>query len=145
MLKDVGVWKSLLKANATVWLLEEDNPSVRYFALTDILGRPEGGADVEKVKRLIMEVGVVPGILAKQKAGGFWGVAENFYIKSKYKGTMWQLIALAELGAYGSDERVKRACEFILENSQDRESGGFSYGNQRDCSYYRFFHPSSVD
>jgi len=34
---------------------------------------------------------------------------------------------LAELGASGKDERIKKACEFILENSQDRESGGFSY------------------
>lgn len=39
---------------------------------------------------------------------------------------MWQLIVLAELGADGSDERAKRACEFILKNSQDLESGGFS-------------------
>jgi len=132
MMKDVGVWKSLLKADATVWLLEEGNPSVRYFALTDILGRPEDDADVMKAKRRIMEVGVVPRILAKQKAGGFWGVAENFYIKSKYKGTVWQLIVLAELGADGSDERVRRACEFILENSQDHESGGFSYLGGKD-------------
>jgi hypothetical protein len=33
---------------------------------------------------------------------------------------------LAELGADEKDERVIRACEFLLENSQDHESGGFS-------------------
>lgn len=33
---------------------------------------------------------------------------------------------LAELGADGRDDRVRKACEFILVNSQDHESGGFS-------------------
>jgi len=74
-----------------------------------------------------MEKGVVPKILAGQRKGGFWEKAEDFYIRTKYKGTVWQLIILAELGADGQDPRVKRACDFILRVSQDRESGGFSY------------------
>jgi len=73
-----------------------------------------------------METGVVPKILSKQEEGGYWGVAKDFYVRSKYKGTVWQLIILAELGANGSDERIQKACEFIFENSQDRASGGFS-------------------
>ncbi len=48
-------------------------------------------------------------------------------MRAKYKGTVWQLITLASLGANGEDERVRRACEFILSNSQDGESGGFAY------------------
>ena len=39
---------------------------------------------------------------------------------------MWQLIVLAELAADGSDERVRRACEAILRDAQDRDSGGFA-------------------
>ena len=39
---------------------------------------------------------------------------------------MWQLLILAELGADSSDERVRRGCEAILRDSQDRESGGFA-------------------
>jgi hypothetical protein len=69
----------------------------------------------------------VPKILAKQKAGCYWEKLEDFYIRTKYKGTVWQLIILAELGADGKDERIKKACEFTLEYSQDRISGGFSY------------------
>jgi hypothetical protein len=46
---------------------------------------------------------------------------------------VWQLIILAELGADGRDERLKESCEFILEISQDRQSGGFSYrGDQKN-------------
>jgi hypothetical protein len=123
----VASWKSLLRADATDWLLGEDNPSVRHSALTDLLGKTEGDADVKEAKRMIMEIGAVPKILAKQRDEGYWEKAENFYIKSKYRGTVWQLLVLAELGADGTDERVRKACGFILEHSQDRESGGFSY------------------
>ena len=73
-----------------------------------------------------MHVGVVPKILAKQNDQGYWVTPERFYT-AKYKGTVWQLIILAELGADGRDERIKKACEFILKNSQDHESGGFSF------------------
>jgi len=119
-------WKSVLKADPTDWLLERDNPSVRCFTLTDILELSERDPEVMKAKREIMKVGVVPRILSKQKNAGNWEAPENFYIRSKYKGTVWQLIILAELGADGKNERVRKACEFILENSQDLVSGGFS-------------------
>ncbi len=118
-----------MKADPTDWLLETDNPSVRYFTLTDMLERLENDPDVNRAKEQIMETGIVPKILAKQKNEGYWGSPENFYIRSKYKGTVWQLIILAELGADGNDERISKTCEFILKNSQDHMSGGFSYLN----------------
>jgi hypothetical protein len=118
-------WKSLLKGYPIDWLLENDNPSVRYFALIDILERRNDDPDVSEAKAAIMETGVVRDILAKQKNEGYWGTATSFYT-AKYKGTVWQLLVLAELGANGKDERIRKACEFILENSQDRESWGFS-------------------
>lgn len=120
-------WKSLLRKDPIDWLLERDNPSVRYFTLKDILERPESRPDVLQAKKEIMKSGVVPQILARQRKGGYWEKAEDFYIRSKYKGTIWQLIILAELGAGGNQEQIKKACEFIFRISQDRESGGFSY------------------
>jgi hypothetical protein len=119
-------WKSILKADPIDWLLERDNPSVRYYTLLDILGKPKNHPEVMETKKAIMESGVVPGILAKQAIGGYWDEVNRFY-NAKYKGTVWQLIVLAELGAQGKDRRIGKACEFILENSQDRESGGFSH------------------
>ena len=118
-------WKAMLKADPTGWLLEKDNPSVRYFALSQLLDKPQNDPEVQVAKREIMVTGVAPKILAKQNADGYWETPEKFYT-AKYKGTVWQLIILAELGADGQDARAKKACEFILENSQDRKSGGFS-------------------
>jgi len=118
-------WRHVLRADPTGWLLEKDNPSVRCFTLTGILNKPEDDAEVGEAKDEIMRIGVVPEILAKQSDGGYWDAPKRFYT-AKYKGTVWQLIILAELGAEGRDERIRTACEFILENSQDPESGGFA-------------------
>lgn len=118
-------WKSALKADPTGWLLGEDNPSVRYLTLMDILERPLGDPEVAKAKRNIMVTGVVPRILAQQEEEGCWDRPDKLYT-AKYKGTVWQLIILAELTADGSDGPIRKACEFLLENSQDLESGGFS-------------------
>jgi hypothetical protein len=108
------------------WLLEEDDPSVRYLALRDLLGMKEGEAEVMEAKARIMEAGPVPRILDKQRSEGHWGRPEDFYRNSKYKGTVWNLILLAELCADPEDERVRAACEFVLDWSQERSSGGFS-------------------
>ncbi len=121
----MGDWKSVLNADPVDWLLEKDNPSVRYFALTEILDKPKTDVEVKHAKDEVMKFGVVPKILAKQNNGGYWETPERFYT-SKYKGTVWQLVVLAELGADEKDRRIQKACEFILENSQDHESGGFS-------------------
>jgi hypothetical protein len=119
-------WKSLLRADPTGWLLEEENPSVRYSTLGDILDIPADSPEALLARNQVMKTGVVPKILAKQEPGGYWGIPENFYEHSKYKGTVWQLIVLAELGADGSDSRVRNACEFVLQNSQETIAGGFS-------------------
>lgn len=120
-------WQRFLKADPTDWLLEPDNPSVCYFTLTDLSGKPESSPSVCKARSEIMATGVVPQILARQKPGGYWEKAEDFYVGAKYRGTVWQIIILAELGADGNDDRIKQAGEFILKMSQDRESGGFAY------------------
>lgn len=112
--------------DATIdWLLEEENPSVRYFTLTRLLGRTAGDPDVIKTRNDIMRTGIVPKILERQHPDGFWSVEKRFYL-DKYGGTVWQLIILAELGADPADVRIRKACEFVLANAQDRESYGFA-------------------
>ena len=125
-------WKSLLNADPTDWLLETDNPAVLYFTLRDILDKPENDPEVKSARKAIMTSGIVPRILEKQNDDGSWGVPENFYVNAKYKGTIWIIITLAELGADGQDKRIKKAAEFILARSQDKQSGGFAYQSGED-------------
>ena len=77
-------WKSYLNSDPTDWLLEENNPSVRYFTLLDIMNQNENSNEVKEAKEKIMMDGIVPKILSKQKEGSYWETAENFYIKTKY-------------------------------------------------------------
>jgi hypothetical protein len=118
-------WKSFLHADPTNWLLEESDPSVRYMTLVDILDTPAGSREAIKARKSIMLNGPVSRILDAQETRGYWGAPGSFYT-AKYKGTVWQLIILAALSADGKDKRIRESCEFLLENSQDRESGGFS-------------------
>ena len=108
----------------TAWLLEGDG-AVRAEYLTAL----EGAADapeVREARRLIMTEGPVPAILAEQLPDGHWVGRDQFYT-AKYRGTVWSLLILAELGADGADERVRAACEAVLRDAQDPNSGGFAH------------------
>jgi hypothetical protein len=109
------------------WLLEEKDPPIRYFTLCDLLGRSPADPDVLEARRQVHLQGPVPRILASQNEDGYWGLPQDFYIRSKYKGTVWSLILLAQLGVDGKDKRINRAVEFVLRVSQDWQSGGFAY------------------
>ncbi len=114
-----------LSAAVLDWLLSPDDPSVRFFTLTELLGEPAEGGEAAAARREIMAQGAVPRILAAQGADGHFGRPGRFY-NDKYTGTVWQLIMLAELGADPGDARVRAACEAILRDSQEPDSGGFS-------------------
>ena len=106
------------------WLLELDNPSVRYFTLQFLLDSPEDDAEVTAARRAIMQSEPVQKILAAQEAEGYWGKPGNGYTP-KYQSTAWQILFLAELGANGQDERVSRGCEYWLSQAQSAKHGGF--------------------
>jgi hypothetical protein len=120
-------WDSYFNSDIENWLLEENDPSVRYFTLVDLLDMDRKTNEVKETKEKIMLEGNVPRILNKQQEGGYWIDQENFYVYTKYKGTVWSLIVLAELNADGKDNRINQTCEYILNISQDRKSGGFSH------------------
>lgn len=117
-------WKSMLKADPTYWLLEKENPSVRYFTLRDILDKPEHNLEVQQAKREIMQYGIVPDILRKQQEPMYLKTYPKFY-SDKYKGLVWQLIVLAEMGAKTNSQIIEQ-CEYLLNNSQETEDGGFA-------------------
>ena len=112
--------------SALDWLLEEDgaNPGVRYFALTDLLDLPADAPEVLAARRAVMEQGPVPVILAAQDPEGFWEKpGEGYY--PKYRGTVWSIIYLAQLGAAPTDPRVRAGGEYLLANAR-AETGLFS-------------------
>jgi hypothetical protein len=115
-----------MSSDVIEWLLEKENPSVRYFTLTTLLDHPADDPLVMQAKEDIMLDGLVPKILSKQNEDGSWSIPERFYT-DKYKGTVWVVLMLAELGAEPKDPQVRKGCEFILAHSQCPENGGFSH------------------
>lgn len=116
-------WKSFLKEDPVGWLLEEENPSVRYWTLKDILGKPESDPEVTQARQEIMKSPPVTAILDNQDPKGFWVSVENPYLP-KYKATYHQLLILSELGA-SLCSKIEKAIEIVFQNYQ-YNSGHFS-------------------
>ncbi len=117
-------WRQHLKADPIPWLLEEDNPSVHYFTLRDLLDHPQDDAEVAAARQGIMTSKPVRDILDAQYPQGYWVKPDRGY-SPKYRGSVWQLMFLAHLGA-SPNEAIDRACRTVLENSFVPEEGLFS-------------------
>ena len=119
-------WRSHLNDDPVPWLLEPDpdNPSVCYFALRDLLDLPEDDPEVQAAMSAIMTTGPVPAILDAQYPDGYWIKPEPIY-SPKYRGTAWQVLFLAQLGADGRDERVRRGADYAISHGQ-ADSGAFA-------------------
>ena len=105
------------------WLLERDNPSVRFLTLRDILDRKEGDAELEEARRDIANSRIVKKLFSEQRQEGHWGDTASPY-HPKYKSTYWQIMVLGHLGIDNTDERVRKACECVF--GFQHEEGGFS-------------------
>lgn len=117
-------WKSLLKKDPVDWLLEEENPSVRYWTFIDILEKSLDDPLVVSAREAIMTSHPVTTILEHQDAEGFWVSIENPYLP-KYRATYHQLLILAELGAIPTPQ-IEKAINLIFNNYQ-YNSGHFSF------------------
>src|SRR3989475_3051919 len=110
--------------NALDWLLEEDQPSVRYLALTQLLKRPLDDPEVVAAKDMITRKGWADEILANRDPAGWWVSGESLY-RPKYLSANWMLLILADLGLTRADPRIERACDLWIERFA-REDGGFA-------------------
>jgi hypothetical protein len=113
-----------MTADMLSWLLEPDaiNPGIRYFALRDILGHPPDDSQVTAARADVMRTGPVPAILDAQYPDGYWVKPGPGY-SPKYRSTLWQVIFLAQLGADGRDERIRRAIEHVFAHAQAPNNG----------------------
>lgn len=119
----VKEWKTYLNADPVGWLLEEENPSVRYWTLKDILDKPGEDPTVIQARTEILQSHPVRTILGQQHPAGYWGSMDSFYLP-KYRATYHQLLILAELGTPRVDS-IGNAIENMFDHYQ-YESGHFS-------------------
>jgi len=116
------------------WLLEEDQPSVRYLALTQLLGKKESDRDVREARARIPSTGWVAEILARRDPAGWW-VHEKSHYQPKYLSTNWNLLVLSDLGATREIPEVRASCELWMDRAPLKGGGvgGFSAGHGHLC------------
>ncbi|MBN1148936.1 MAG: hypothetical protein JXA78_16870 [Anaerolineales bacterium] len=118
-------WLDRLNENPLPWLLESDSPGVRYLALRDLLDAHEQDPELQAARREAHSAGPIAAILDEMNEGGYWVEPGPGYYP-KYRGSVWSIILLAQLGASLSmDIRTQRACSYLLEHSLT-EHGQFS-------------------
>lgn len=132
----VTKWQDFLLKSPVEWLLEKENPSIRYFTLLDLFDKEETDTEVEEAKAAIPTSKVVSKIFSKQQPKGYWENRESPY-HPKYKSTYWQIMTLGQLGIDKTDKRVQKACEFVL-NLQLTEGGFSSYTRKRALQGYEW-------
>jgi hypothetical protein len=115
-------WHSLLRRDPLPWLLEPDNPAVRQQALLYLLDRPSGDPEVAEARAAAMSAEPIRSILANQASGGYWEKPGPGYA-TKYRGTVWQVMFLDELGADPSHPQVRAGAEYVLAHSQTVHGG----------------------
>lgn len=103
------------------WLLEDRNPSVRFWTLKQLQGASASSVDVKNAQDSIMETQCIRALLGAQEKGGHWGRLDNMY-EPKYRATTHNLLLLAELGAKRTTA-IEAAIEHLF--LYQRDSGHF--------------------
>jgi hypothetical protein len=125
------------------WLLEPENPSVRYRTLTELLGAPQDDPDVQQARAAILTSSPVRKIFARMHPDGYWlhrglGAGISYAMSSS---THFVLAYLAELGLDRTDGRIARAVDRYLALSEpDKAEPNLweippDYRNHQSCLY----------
>jgi hypothetical protein len=114
-------WEELGSQRIVDWLLELDNPSVRFWSLKQLEGRRRDDPDVIDAQNSIMSSGCVKAIFKAQKDDEHWHSYDDIY-NPKYTATTHNMLILAELGAKRVPQ-IEKTVEYLF-NFQ-RNSGHF--------------------
>jgi hypothetical protein len=110
-------WKNQLRSDALPWLLESENPGVRYLAMRDLLDLSPDDKKLKTARKSAHKEGPIAHVLSKMNEEGFWQRAGTGY-GPKYKSTVWALILLAQLGAsVKEDKRIRLACKYYIDEA----------------------------
>ncbi len=103
------------------WLLDSQDPSVRYWALRDLMDRPEDDTIVRRAREDIQHSTPVTVILSHQQPDGSWGTTDNQWNE---RGTVFTLLLLGELGVE-SCSQTEKALDYL--HSRYQEPSGRIY------------------
>ncbi|MGA2198925.1 MAG: hypothetical protein ABSG45_03205 [Nitrososphaerales archaeon] len=109
------------------WLLEGNQPAVRYSTLTQVIGKPLGDEDVKEAYSEIPRRGWAAKLLEEQLPDfhGLRGYWHNYVLlnRPKYVTTMWKFLVLVDLGLTAKNGQVLKTCELLSERCLKNEQG----------------------
>ncbi len=114
-------WENYFRDDVLKWLLETENPSVRFWTLQHLQDKHARDKEVVQTQSQIMNSECVRTILDALNPEGYWLSSGNMY-EPKYQATTHNLLLLAELGSSPVPE-IKKAIEHLFKFQ--RNSGHF--------------------
>src|SRR5574342_428801 len=109
-------WKNQLRSDSLPWLLQSENPGVRYLALRNLLDLSPDDRKLKSARKSAHREGPIAAVLSHMEQEGYW-VRPGPGYNPKYRSTVWALILLAQLGAsVTEDKRIERACKYLLDH-----------------------------
>ncbi len=114
-------WHKHLNGDPLPWLLDLENPAIRYWTLIDILDRPVTDPEVQETRAAINQQPLVKELFSLQHPGGSWGDETKPHTAQGAVGVLTLLHAFGVI----PDHHTAAGCDSLLKFSQ-HESGGFS-------------------
>jgi hypothetical protein len=122
------------------WLLEEEQPVVRYHTLVDLLGRRSDDPEVKRARSRIPRVGWAYDQLRRQKPKGFWEAREpkdvkewvDFLYFPPYLTTNWRALVLSEFGLDATNPQIQKVAEVMFQYKL-RFSSPFNFFHEEAC------------
>ncbi len=121
----------MIPKNMARWLMEPDEPSVRYRTLVELLDKPKDDTDVLRIKSRIASSEPVATVIASMHPDGYWlqrnprsgEVLGDGLKHGSFATTHFCLAYLAELGMSRSHPQIAKPAERYL--SLQRSDGDF--------------------
>ena len=117
-------WRNMQRDDPAIqWLLNSDDPSVRFFTLTDLLEGTSHSREATAALNQILDGPRVNALFAGQRAGKRT-TADSFAAHSggfgvhpykKWDGAHWRLVSLVELGIPAHEPRAVAAADQVLQ------------------------------
>ena len=110
-------WKNQLKGDSLSWLLEPGDPGVRHLALRDLCDLAPDDPDLAEARRLAHASAPISQVMQALQPAGYWVKPGPGY-HAKYRGSVWAITLLAQLGASpASEPRLDVAINYLLEQA----------------------------
>ncbi len=129
------------EASVVQWLLEKEQPAVRYHALVTLFGRREDDPEVREARSRIPRVGWAAQLLRRQKPKGYWEAREPTNLREwtrflqfpQFGSTMWPALVLSDLGLSSRDPRIRKAADLFFDYKL-RLSSPFNFFTEEVCA-----------